>query len=165
MPCSANSPPFGIPRLYFGAIDETGLCNLLLEDLSGSARAGDQIAGCSIPEAASVVRELAGFHRTYLNAPDALDFDWLTRPKLLLPAYAKGASVLREWLGNRISAEEIDVIERSAVWRTFWLDTRPAQRTLIRGDARPDNILFEVTAEGSRACLIDWQSLASGDPM
>jgi hypothetical protein len=159
-----NSPAFRIPRLYFGAIDKTGLCNLLLEDLCGTARAGDQISGCSIPQAATVIRELARFHRTYLNAPDVLELDWLTRPELLLPAYAKGALVLREWLGNRISAEEFDVIERFGSLAEVWLDTLPAQRTLIHGDARADNILFEVTAEGGRACLIDWQSLASGDP-
>ncbi|WP_375293455.1 aminoglycoside phosphotransferase family protein [Novosphingobium sp. G106] len=159
-----KSPPFRIPRLYFGAGDETGLCNLLLEDLSGMARAGDQIAGCSIPEAAAVVGELARFHRAYLASTDVFGLDWLTRPERLLPACAKGASVLRDWLGNRLSPEALDVVDRFAGLAGQWLARPPARRTLIHGDARVDNILFEERPEGLGACLIDWQSLGAGDP-
>ncbi len=36
---------------------------------------------------------------------------------------------------------------------------------MIHGDPRADNVLFERLADGqTRACLIDWQTVRSGDP-
>jgi aminoglycoside phosphotransferase (APT) family kinase protein len=108
--------------------------------------------------------ELARFHRAYWQSPQVLELDWLSRPKLLLPAYAKGAAVLRDWLEDRISADAFDVIKGFGGLAEKWLDMVPSHRTLIHGDPRADNILFEETPDGTRACLIDWQSLGAGDP-
>ncbi|MBV1686145.1 aminoglycoside phosphotransferase family protein [Novosphingobium sp. G106] len=159
-----DAPAFRVPRLYYGASDNSGLSNLLIEDLSGTARAGDQIAGCSVTEAGAVVRELARFHRGYCQRPDLFELAWLSRPRPLLPAYAKGAAELRDWLGDRIPAASFAVIDRFGALTERWLEHVPAYRTLIHGDPRVDNVLFEDKGESLRACLIDWQSLGSGDP-
>lgn len=53
---------FPVPRLYYGAADEkTGRVILVLEDLH-SARPGDALHGCSIPDAVLVIEQLAYFH-------------------------------------------------------------------------------------------------------
>ena len=159
------APAFRIPRVYFAASDETGLSNLVLEDLSASAVPGDQIAGCSIEEGAAVVRELAVLHRTYWRSSELDGLDWLSDPRALAPVYLAGARALREWLGDRISAEAFPIIDGFGRLVERWLAAPPAHRTLVHGDPRVDNVLFERSADGKpRACLIDWQLVTSGDP-
>lgn len=158
-------PAFRIPKLYFGASDETGLCNLLLEDLSGSAWAGDQITGCSITEAGAVIRELALFHRTYLGRATLTEADWLIQPTNLRDAYRRGASALRAWLPDEITAHEFAMVNALGANLDAWLKRSDGPRTLLHGDPRADNILFETVDGGIRACLIDWQSLGAGNPL
>ncbi len=158
-------PAFRVPRVYFSAADASGLCNLLLEDLSVSARPGDQIAGCSFADASAVVRELARFHCAWWNRTELDETEWLSRPHQFLPAYAKGAAVIAEWLADRIAPDALGVMHAFGALAARWLDQAVARRTLIHGDPRVDNILFEETPQGTRACLIDWQSLRLGDPM
>lgn len=159
-----KAPPFRVPRCYFSGTDQSGLSNLLLEDLSGTARAGDQIAGCSIAEASAVVRELARFHAAWWGDAEVLALDWLSQPERLLPAYAKGVAVVQSWPELGLSAGELAAVERFGTLAERWLALTPARRTLIHCDARVDNVLFEDTAEGLHACLIDWQNPSSGDP-
>ena len=159
-----QDPGFRIPRAYFNASDGSGLCNLLLEDLSATARAGDQIAGCSLADAAAVVRELARFHSRWKKKPGLAADTWMSRPQQLLPAYTKGAAVIADWLADRLPAEDLAVVHDFDALAERWL-AQPAPRlSLIHGDPRVDNILFEETPDGTRACLIDWQSLGLGDP-
>jgi hypothetical protein len=158
-------PPFRTPTLYYGAGDGAGLSNLVLEDLTERARAGDQVAGCSIVEAAAVVRELARFHATYVGRKELHDLDWLARPASLLPAYHRGAAVLKEWLGARLPPGAIETIDGFGALAERWTQgRRPAVRTLIHCDPRVDNVLFEEAGGEVRACLIDWQLLSAGDP-
>jgi hypothetical protein len=160
-----SRPPFRIPTVYFAASDETGLANLVLEDLSRSAVPGDQIAGCGVEEGAAVVRELARLHRTYWKSPELDRLDWLSDPKALAPVYLAGARALREWLGDRISAGAFPIIDGFGRLVERWLAAPSAHRTLVHGDPRVDNVLFEREADGGiRACLIDWQLVTSGDP-
>ena len=160
-----DRPPFRVPRLYYGASDAAGLTNLLLEDLSASAIAGDQIAGCSPAEAGAVVRELARFHRCYLDSPGVMALDWLFEPQSMFPVYARGAGVLREWRGEAIGSGALAAIAQFGILAENWCGLTPAHRTLVHGDPRVDNVLFEETPQGLRACLIDWQSLSTGDPL
>jgi aminoglycoside/choline kinase family phosphotransferase len=160
-----SEPPFRVPRVYYAASDEQGLSNLVLEDLSAIAEPGDQLAGCSVEQAAAVVRELARLHRAYWKSPELDRLDWLHDPSSFAPAYVAGAGVLRDWLGERIPAEAFRIIDGFGRLLHRWLDIPPAGRTLLHGDPRVDNILFERSADGeTRACLIDWQTVRSGDP-
>ena len=157
-------PPFRVPRLYFGASDSEGRTNLLFEDLSTHARPGDQIAGCSRNEAEAAVSELGRFHRAYLARPEVLGLDWLSQRDGFLPAYGRGADVLREWLGGRITGADLDLIAAFGELAPAWVAIEPRHASLIHSDPRVDNVIFEDTEDGTRACLIDWQALASGDP-
>jgi len=160
-----SEPDFRTPKLYWAASDETGLANLVLEDLGEKAEPGDQIAGCSIAQGEAVVRELARLHRAYWKSPELEHLAWLLDPHSMAPAYLAGARALREILGERIAADAFPVIDGFAGVVERWLDVQPAARTLLHGDSRVDNVLFERAAGGgTRACLIDWQTIRSGDP-
>jgi aminoglycoside phosphotransferase (APT) family kinase protein len=157
--------PFRTPRLYYAATDETGGCNLVLEDLTGVATAGDQIAGCSVGEAAAVTRELARLHRAYWRSPQLDRLDWLSEAGALVPSYAAGAAVLSDWLAERIAPAAFETIEAFGRVVGRWRAATPTHRTLVHGDPRVDNVLFERTGDGEvRACLIDWQEVGAGDP-
>jgi hypothetical protein len=158
-------PPFRIPTLYFAGSDETGLSNLVIEDLSGVAEPGDQIAGCTIEQGAAVVRELAKLHRCYWKSPELDRLSWLDDPRSMIGAYAAGAQVLREWLGDRIAADVFAILDGFGRRLERWLGAPPRVRTFLHGDPRVDNVLFERAPDGTtRACLVDWQTARSGDP-
>jgi aminoglycoside/choline kinase family phosphotransferase len=160
-----DQPDFRVPRIYYAANDPaSGLGNLVLEDLTQTARAGDQIAGCSIEEATAATTELGRLHRAYWKRPELAKLDWLSRPKALLPVYAKGAAVLREWLSDRIPADQLQLVDDFGRLAERWVAAGPRFSTLLHGDPRVDNILFETVDGGIRACLIDWQNLTHGDP-
>jgi hypothetical protein len=159
-----REPPFRTPKAYYAASDEAGHCNIVLEDLLATAEPGDQIAGCSVDQAAAVVRELARMHRAYWKSPE-LDAAWLQDQTGLLPAYPKGAAVIHDWLGASVPADQLEIMDAFAPLTERWLRARPAHRTIIHSDPRVDNVLFEKAADGStRACLIDWQGITAGDP-
>lgn len=159
-----NDAPFRKPRLWFGERDETGLTNLLLEDLSSKTRPGDQIAGCSIDEARAVVRELAAFHAAFWENEEALASEWLIGHEQMLPLYEAGADKIGPWLGSRVAADDLALVETFRGKAHEWLAIRPSRRTLIHSDPRVDNILFEESDEGIAAWIIDWQLPAAGDP-
>ncbi|MCB2048928.1 MAG: phosphotransferase [Novosphingobium sp.] len=159
-----NDAPFRKPRMWYGASDKSGLTNMLLEDLSARTRPGDQISGCSIEEAAAVVRELAAFHAAWWGDEEALGLDWLVDPKAMRPLYEMGADKLGLWLSDRIPAEDIELVAAFRERLDDWLALPAKRRTLIHSDARVDNILFEDTADGPAAWIIDWQLPAAGDP-
>jgi hypothetical protein len=159
-----NDAPFRKPRLYFGATDESGLTNLILEDLSSTTRPGDQIAGCSIDEARAVVRELAAFHAAWWEDEATFAHDWLIDHRDMLPLYNIGADKLVPWLGSRVSPGDLALVEAFRARCGDWLAVRPRRRTLIHSDPRVDNVLFEDTADGIAAWIIDWQLPSVGDP-
>ena len=159
-----RDPGFRLPQCWFAATDAAGLTNLLIEDLSDSTTAGDQIAGCSIGDAALAIRELARFHRRWLGRAGEVDASWLLAPERLLPAYERGKGVLSDWLAAAIPEAELAMIEAFGRLAPGWLALIPPHRSLIHGDPRVDNVLFEGKGAGRRACIIDWQSLGAGDP-
>jgi hypothetical protein len=159
-----NAAPFRKPRLWFGERDETGLTNLVIEDLSAKTRPGDQIAGCSVDEARAVVRELAAFHAAYWGNERALASDWLIRHEQMLPLYEAGAAKLPPWLGGRLGADDLAMVETFRGKARNWLSLMPTRRTLIHSDPRVDNVLFEETDQGIAAWIIDWQLPSAGDP-
>ncbi len=159
-----NDAPFRKPRLWFGASDETGLTNLVLEDLSSKTRPGDQIAGCSIGDARAVVRELAAFHAAWWGDEQTLALDWLIDHREMLPLFEAGAQKLGPWLADRIAADDLALVEAFRLRASDWLAVTPKRRTLIHSDPRVDNVLFEDGPDGTAAWIIDWQLPAAGDP-
>ncbi|HEX7821118.1 MAG TPA: phosphotransferase [Sphingobium sp.] len=160
--------PCRIPRCYLAAVDDRGVFNLILEDLDAGCCPGDQIAGCSIAEGMAVVHELAGLHAAWWEAPALSTLDW-PRDRTSAAAqharlYRRGAAVMQERFGDRLDAQALRIIGDAAELVERFYATPPAVRSLIHTDPRVDNIIFEGEGEALRACLIDLQSMAVGDP-
>lgn len=168
-PYLGAGPSARMARCYYAARHAGGGFTLILEDVGEDARPGDQVAGCGVAEAELVVRELAALHAAHWKS-DALEaLDWPQRiardAGMIAAVYRQGATELGAGLCRDWDADDLALIDGVAPLVERWFAAEPHE-TLIHGEARVDNILFEtVQGVASRACLIDLQQVGIGDPL
>lgn len=163
-------PPLNAPRTFFAKAGTDGRAlNLVLQDLSGQTRSGDQITGCSKDEARAVIVQFAKLHRAFWNDTKLAGASWLYDRASLADAtqdnFVAGAAVFRQRFAGRLEARYLDALDRCAPHVASWTRGHTPRRTLIHGEARVDNILFEDKPSGVEAWLIDWQFSDLGSPM
>ncbi|MGO8877086.1 MAG: phosphotransferase family protein [Acidimicrobiales bacterium] len=155
------------PAVFHADIDvDTARFVLLLEDLA-PAEPGDQIAGC-LPELAEVaIDELVKLHAARWGDPGLANLEWLHGDKdvsrqfllALLPGLWDG-------FRQRYAADlESDVLEAGAALFSnlegyLLLDAAPS--TVVHGDYRLDNLLFDGTPGGTPIAVVDWQTVSDG---
>lgn len=163
-------PPLKTPRCYWRHVGPDGrTITLVLEDLSERTRPGDQIAGCSVAEAEAVAEQLASLHAAFWDDPRLDGADWLYNRAAGAETAAKtntlAAAAFRERFIGRTDPSLLDAIDFVVADLPRHFATIPHGRTLIHGEPRVDNVLFEDCADGPRAWLIDWQFADRGSPM
>ena len=139
-----------IPKHYHCEISsDGGDFVLLLADMAPAVQ-GDQIGGCTQAEAALGVRALAGLH-----GPTWCDPKWADFPGLAMSMpnddAAKGlgdiavmaTQITLERLGARMSAEDRDTATEAMSMVTPWLLADRDRFSLMHGDYRLDNMLFD----------------------
>ena len=165
----AKDAPCRAPKPYLSAFDpETGVLNLVLEDLSGLTP-GDQIAGCTPAQAAAVANELAALHCTYLGKADKT-WTWLNTPsesaETRAESFAVGAAVMKERLRDRHPEEDWKLMDTVLGLVGPFTARQPKNPTLIHGELRVDNAIFDMSDPAAPlAYLIDWQFTALQDPI
>lgn len=165
-----DNPPLSAPRCFLAKAGADGRSlTLVLEDLTGRARPGDQIAGCSIAEARAVVAEFARLHCAYWKNPGIAGAPWLFdragKAPLTGQSYPLAAAAFRERFDGRIDGGMLDAMDRFVPLAGDMTAAVGPRLTLIHGEPRVDNVLFEDAADGPRAWLIDWQFADFGSPM
>lgn len=154
------------PACHHAGFDAvTGNYVVLLEDLA-PARAGDQIAGCTVDEAAEVIPELAALHGPRWGDPALLDLEWLGRPdaesaigfnqlvQMLYPGFV-------ERYGERVEPDVAALAQRFVANLDQYLADRATPWTVVHGDFRLDNLMFG----GERVAVLDWQTVRLGPAM
>ncbi len=158
-----------IPRAYYVGTDvEAGNFALLLEDLGEHARIGDQLAGCDLPTARMVVRELAKFHAAWWNHPRLEALDWMPRVNEPIQLYA--GELYRESFpgfaaryGNGLSGEVLATLERMGnTWTPVMDEYAKGQAFISHTDFRLDNMLFGNPGSDLELAVIDWQLCVRG---
>lgn len=152
------------PGCRYGAVSEDGaLFTLLLEDLAPKQQ-GDQIVGASDDEIESAVRNLAGLHAPLRGSPELEKIEWLAGGDMsLLTMVVEGATpAFIERYRARLSDADVAVLEAFAAHVGNWMERRPPIPTLVHGDYRLDNLMFESTATGVAVATVDWQTLSIG---
>lgn len=158
-----------LPRCHHCAIAGDGAeFVLLLADLA-PAEQGDQIRGCSLREARLAVTALAGLHGPRWGDPAWLSFAATVMPKPDA-ASARGlgditvlaAQQTLAALGDRMSAEDRATVADAAALIGDWVLAAPARFSLLHGDYRIDNLLFDP--DRTRVTVVDWQTLTVGLP-
>lgn len=158
-----------LPRCYHCDIASDGAEFVLLLADMAPAEQGDQIAGCTPAEARLAAAALAGLH-----GPRWGDEAWLTFAGTVMPrpdeATARGLGDITELaarttldkLGERMTAEDRATVSDSAALIADWLLAAPNRFSLLHGDYRIDNLLFDPGR--TRVTVVDWQTLAVGLP-
>lgn len=165
------APRLGIavPRCYHAAIDAEGRqFVILMEDLA-PARAGDQLAGCSVEVARAAVLQLVGLQaptwcdpaiaERFAEPEDGFFSDMHGLYNRMLPAFM-------DRYGPSLDAAEADFIRRTGaspeaplfqpVGTPFCLEHR---------DYRLDNLLIDDSVTPPRVTVVDWQGLRMGRPL
>jgi len=158
-----------LPRCYHCALADDGAeFALLLADMA-PAEQGDQIRGCTLDEARLAVTALAGLHGPRWCDPAWLSFSGTVMPKADEPI-AKGlgdvtrlaAATTVDKLGERMDPADRATVRQSADLIADWLLGSPERFSLLHGDYRIDNLLFNP--DRTRVTVVDWQTLAVGLP-
>jgi aminoglycoside phosphotransferase (APT) family kinase protein len=158
-----------LPKWFHCEIDREGAdFVLLMADLAPAVQ-GDQIAGCSPVEARLAVQALAGLHGPRWCDPGWLSFTGATMPRADAD-FARGMGDLAKMagettigkLGERMSEADRTTLTEAAALVGPWLLLAPERFSLLHGDYRVDNLLFDP--ERTRVTVVDWQTLTVGLP-
>jgi hypothetical protein len=158
--------PIRTPETLFAEIADDGasFC-LLFEDL-GPARGGNQIAGCTIADARAVVQQAAALHAPSWHNPAILDLDWL-QPDPAAAAqvkalYPQAQAIFRERYRDALEPEFMALCEALAEV-TATTDRKQERVSLVHGDFRLDNVLFDIKGGAEPVAVLDWQTLTIGN--
>jgi hypothetical protein len=159
--------PVRTPTVYYADIDvETASFVLLLEDMA-PAEQGDQLHGCSADTAKVAVDELVRLHAPRWADPSLASLDWLHRDPdaqraFLLTLLPAAWDAFRD----RYAAEvDPDVLVAGGALFTrldAYLALEAGPRTVVHGDYRLDNLLFDPTPGGVPVTVVDWQTCTHG---
>jgi len=159
-----------VPGCHYSDISDSGAdFVLVLADMAPAVQ-GDQIAGCTADEAQLAVDAIAGLHGPSWCDPAWLGLESISMPKPGDEAAAKGlgdvsvmaADITIEKLGPRMSAEDRETLRAAMGLVTTWLLAEPHRFSLMHGDYRLDNLLFDP--DRTRITVVDWQTMGVGLP-
>ncbi|MCP9774872.1 phosphotransferase [Cyanobium sp. HWJ4-Hawea] len=161
-----------VPRLQASSHGgHEGMSWLLLEDLS-ALRAGNQVRGMRTDETAAALAAMAALHGRFWQNDCLLENTWLPAHQFW---YQGSTGELTELVGPflhdyelRVEPEAIELI-RAVAESSEAIDQALAKRpwTLVHGDLRADNLLFDdnpqakpetLIGTGPRVKIVDWGS-------
>lgn len=165
----ADTVQVPMPRCYHCDINSDGTdFVLVLADMAPAVQ-GDQIAGCGAPEAELAARALAGLHGPRWCDPVWRDFAGAAMGKPdpdsangLGSIFTMAVGLTKDKLGQRLSAEDAATLDAVAEVMAPWLLLEPDRYSILHGDFRLDNLLFDP--DRTRISVVDWQTLAVGLP-
>lgn len=158
--------PIRTPDVLFAEMADDGasFC-LLFEDL-GPARGGNQIAGCTVADARAGVKQAAALHAPSWHNRAMLDLDWL-QPNVAAAAqikalYPHAQAIFRERYRDVLEPEYLQLCEELAEV-TAATDRAAEKTSLVHGDFRLDNLLFDIRGGAEGIAVLDWQTLTIGN--
>ena len=167
----ARTVDMRIPACHFADIDlATGEFVLVLEDLTPCVQ-GDQLAGCTVDQAALAMEELARLHAPRWNDRRLADVEWLNRnsteesfafSEMFLPQLLPG---FLDRYADRLEPSHVRIAERLLGGIGRFLRDRPGPRAVQHGDYRLDNMLFGTGDGGYPLAVVDWQTVVWGPPV
>lgn len=153
-----------VPDCYFSDLDpDSGDFVLLLEDLT-ALEEGDEIAGCSVEQAALVVRSLALLHARWWNDERVAGLDWpgnSSGPNALQTLYQDAWSRSCDTLADIYPSELFVIAEQFGHGLASVLQAAATgNQTLNHGDCHLGNLFFG----DDEVIFTDWQNIMVTSP-
>ena len=157
-----------VPDCYFADLDpDFGDFVLLLEDLT-ALEEGDEIAGCSLEQAALVMRSLAQLHARWWNDGRVAELDWLvddadtsTGTNTLQTLYQDAWSRATETLADIYAPELFVIADKFGDGLSAVLEAAASgNQTLNHGDCHLGNLFFR----DDEVVFTDWQNVMVTSP-
>lgn len=157
-----------VPDCYFADLDpDFGDFVLLLEDLI-ALEEGDEIAGCSLAQAALVVRSLARLHARWWNDGGVAGLDWLggdadtpTGTKTLQARYQDAWGRTTDTLADIYAPELFMIADKFGDGLSAVLEASASgNQTLNHGDCHLGNLFFR----DDEVVFTDWQNVMVTSP-
>jgi hypothetical protein len=156
-----------VPQCFWGEVEvDTGWFTLLMQDMAPAVQ-GDQLLGCSLEQAELALVELAHLHASAWEDPELAALPWLNRSTPESTEFT--ASLVRglfpgflERYGEQLTPRQAEICTAFMNRLGAYLADRSGPMTVVHGDYRLDNLLFEGS---SRVTVVDWQTATWGPPM
>jgi aminoglycoside phosphotransferase (APT) family kinase protein len=116
----------------------------------------------------AAVGELVGLHAplwdaSVLDEHPQFSSSELTDPGVLAGALQGVVPGFIDRYGHAFAPDEVDFYERLASSARGWIEARPAPRSLVHSDFRPDNLMFGTDDDGRpTVAAVDWQGFGRG---
>jgi len=152
------------PRCWYGAIsDDATTFTLLLDDLA-PARPGVQADACTLDDARAAVRNLVGLHAPRWNDPSLREHAFLgeggaSNAEFLGAVHVQATGQFIERYADALDAADIATLRAAADATAIWYVMRPEPFSLVHGDYRLDNLMFDPSG---RVSALDWQTVGVG---
>jgi Phosphotransferase enzyme family len=164
----ASLTTVNMPRCWFADISDD-LCSfvLLLDDLAPRVP-GRQVDGCSYEQAEAAVRNLAGLHAPLWCSPLLHEHaSWLApmdaaTGRFLGDVMLASTEQFIERYRDVLTPQDRTTLQGAAGAIGRWAGAKREEFTLIHGDYRLDNLMFDPHSPSVSA--VDWQTTSSGPP-
>ncbi|MCB9390141.1 MAG: TIGR03857 family LLM class F420-dependent oxidoreductase [Acidimicrobiia bacterium] len=137
---------------------------LVLDDLA-PAVPGDQLEGITLDEAHIAIEELVRLHGPRWNDPTLRDEPALAPltegEAMIQTVYTMAVPGFLTRFGPVLDRHGREVCELLMTGTERWLERGPSVKTLVHGDYRPDNLLFDRTGSPTTISAVDWQGVRS----
>lgn len=150
------------PGYIYSDIDTaTGQFVLLLEDMRPIA-AVDQLSGFTVDHARAALAQAAALHAPFWGRDEFADYDWLNHTRNTADMLAQIVPVLVAQFCERYATElgpEIAQLMRRLGDRAATPAEPRGPLTVIHGDFRTDNMLFDAKGGDVPVAVVDWQTI------
>jgi len=159
------------PACYFATVAKgTGESMVVLEDMR-RYRAGDQLVGVGFDEAKQVIDALAPLHaafwgntgQEFLRDAMRVDSTW-TEPYMQI-VQGTWRNCVAQFGYSMPAAVKESLAEYVGGLRRLHAVIGDRAQTLLHGDPRMDNLMFNEGEEGPPVILLDWQTLMISNPL
>ena len=156
-----------VPVPLVAEIDPGGVEFLLLFEDLGPARGGNQLTSCSPADARAGIRQAAALHAPSWNNPAIVDLPWLQAAPAVVEQigllYPNAQAVFRARYADVLEPEFMAICDELNEAREAWHGRNNADRCLMHGDFRLDNMLFDIKGGAEPIAVLDWQTVGIGN--
>ncbi|GMM94290.1 phosphotransferase family protein [Qipengyuania sp. MTN3-11] len=158
-----------VPSILAAELSSDGSEFLLLFEDLGPARQGDQISGCTLEDARAAIRQAAAIHGPSWQRNDLTGRDWLClSPEATAQVralYGQAQAIFRDRYVDTLESEYMEVCEDLAAHADLWFGRPQDRNCILHGDFRLDNMLFDIRGGREPVAILDWQTVAVGNPL